>query len=127
MNHNFAPGYTANVGNFVPDNLIADGYPIVTEAVTVLSGQNLVRGALVGKITASGKIVLSLSAAADGSQTPYGILSEDVDASSSDKASVIYIAGAFNKTKVTFGTGHTAASTLNALRDSNIYLRDVVA
>ena len=35
---------------------------------------------VVGRVTASSKYVLSASAAADGSQTPAGILSDDIDA-----------------------------------------------
>lgn len=117
---NFQPGFTSDA--FSPDLLIAGDHPIRTVPVTILSGQNLVRGALLGKITATGKCNLSLSAAADGSQVPYAILVEAVNASSGDKQGLAYIAGDFNANQVTFGTGHTAASVRDALAAKSIYL-----
>lgn len=36
---------------YTPDNLLAGDYPAVTDIVTILSGQNLTRGALLGKVT----------------------------------------------------------------------------
>lgn len=109
------------------DNLIAgDNVFLVTEPVTILAGQNLARGALLGRITASGKYISSLSAAADGSQTPTAILAETIDATAADKAAIVYLAGEFNENKVLFGTGHTIASTKAGLRDNNIYLKSAV-
>ena len=70
------------------DNLIAGSVPISTDRETLLSGQNLERGALLGKITASGasqgKLKQCDSSAVEGSQTPYAILMEDTDASLAD-------------------------------------------
>ncbi len=65
---------------YTPDGLVIAGVPPVARSVTILSGQNLVRGALIGMVTASSKYVLSLSGAADGSQVPDLILAEDCDA-----------------------------------------------
>lgn len=115
-----------NVGNHIPDGLHAGDFPIRTEKVTVIAGQNLTRGALLGKISASGKVNLSLSAAGDGSQTPYAILAEDVDATSADKEATAYISGDFNQDAITYGTAHTAASVKAGLRSLNIYLHDPV-
>lgn len=122
----FNPEFNGAEGTYVPDTLIAGDHPIRTLGVTVLSGQNLTRGALVGKITTGGKVILSLSAAADGSQTPYGILGEDVNASGGDKVSFVYLCGDFNSREMTFGTGHTVASVRDGLRDKSIYLHDAV-
>lgn len=113
-------------GTYTPDSLHAGDFPIRTEIVTVITGQNLTRGALLGKITASGKVNLSLSAAGDGSQTPYAILAEDVDATSADKTGVAYISGDFNSTAITYGTAHTADTVKAGLRDINIYLHTPV-
>lgn len=114
-------------GTFTPDDLIAGDFPVRTRKVTLISGQNVVRGAVLGIITASGKYNLSLAAAGDGSNTPRAIAAEDVDATGGDKDLVVYISGDFNETKLTFGTGHTAASTREGLRDQNIYLTKPVA
>lgn len=122
----FTPSYNASAGTYTPDRLHAGDFPIRTFGVTLVSGQNLTRGALVGVIAASGKATLSLSAASDGSQTPVGILAEDCDASGGDKATLIYISGDFNTRAMTFGTGHTAASTRLGLAARGIYTTDAV-
>jgi len=108
---------------FTPDNLIAGDQNIITDPITVISGQTIVRGALLGKITASGKYNLSLSAAGDGSEVPVAIAAEAVDASGGDKVSVAYLTGEFNEDQVTYGTGHTKASTKAALRSLGIFLK----
>lgn len=89
---------------------------------TLLSGQNLLRGALVGKVTATGKYVLSLAASSDGSQAPIGVLVHDTDASAGDVEALVYDRGDFNQAAMTFGAGHTAASVRDALRDAGIFI-----
>jgi|DewCreStandDraft_5_1066085.scaffolds.fasta_scaffold00555_27 hypothetical protein len=122
---NLQPKFTTE--SYTPDRLHAGDFPIRTLDVTIASGQNLVRGALLGKITASGKYVLSLAAAIDGSQTPVAILAEDVDATGGDKSGIVYISGDFSETAITYGTGHTADSVRAGLRDLNIYLHKPVS
>ena len=110
-------------GTYSPDALIAGNHHLlVGRKVTVLSGQNLVRGAVIGKITASGKYVLSLTASADGSQTPDLILAEDCNASGGDKQAMAYARGDFNSAALTLGTAHTVASITEGLRAKGITL-----
>jgi len=109
-----------------PDNLLAADYPAVTDIVTVVTGQNLTRGAVLGKITASGKYSLCDSAAADGSQAPQVILAEDCDASVADQQAPVYLSGAFQESALTFGGADTADTHRAALRDLNIYLKKSV-
>jgi len=92
--------------------------------VTILSGQVLLRGAVLGKITASSKYILSLSAAVDGSEVPDLILAEDCDATAGDKVGVAYEAGVFNSDAIILGTAHTIASVRAGLRDRGIHLVD---
>lgn len=107
----------------VPDRLVAqNAHLLIDEPIVLISGQNLLRGALLGKITASGKYTLSLSASGDGSQTPVAILAEDTNAAAGDKNTVAYFRGDFDASAVIFGTGHTAASTKAGLRTNNIEL-----
>ncbi len=118
-----------NEGTFTPDNLLAGDYPRVTDTVTLVSGQNLGRGAVLGKITASGKYTLSLAAAEDGSEDPCAVLAAATDASGGDKKTAIYQTGEFNQDALTFGTGHskTTAATRDALRALGIFLKTIVA
>jgi len=105
------------------DKLVAgNAHLLVAKSITLISGQNLVRGAVLGKITASGKYNLSLSAAADGSQTPDLVLAEDCNASAGDKTALAYSRGDFNVNALTIGTAHTAASITEGLRAKGIVL-----
>lgn len=111
-------------GVYVEENsLFAGDLDAIERAVTILTGQNLTRGSVLGRVTASGKYVLSLSASADGSQTPRAILAHDVDATAADKGAVVYEAGTFDENKLILGTGHTVASIRDGLRGLGIHLR----
>lgn len=59
------------------------------DKVTLISGQNLAAGTVLGKITASGKYTLHDAAAADGSQTAAAILYDATDASAGDTPCVV--------------------------------------
>lgn len=112
---------------FTPDRLIAGLTQIVTENMVLITGQNLKRGSVVGRITASGKATLSLSAAGDGSQVPYGILLDDYDATAGDVGGCgVMVKGEFNDNAIILGTGHTILSVHDALRDGGIYLKPSV-
>lgn len=102
-----ASGFT-DQGEYKPCNLLAGEYPRIERIITIASGSNLIKGAVLGRITASGKFVLSASGASDGSETPDAILAETVDASAQDKQAVVYFSGEFNENALQLGTGHTA-------------------
>ena len=100
------------------DNLLAGDYPAVTDIRTVVTGQTLTRGAVLGKITASGKYTLCDSTGADGSEAPVCILAEDCDASGGDLNA---------EGQLTFGGSDAADDHRDALRDLNIYLKKAVS
>lgn len=109
-----------------PDALIAGNAELlVHDSITLISGQNLTRGTVLGKITASGKYNKSLSAAADGSQTPVAVLAEDCDASGGDKVTLAYARGDFRADKLILGTAHTLASIRDGLRAKGIWIINV--
>lgn len=119
-----AAAYTATTST--PDGLIAgNANLLVHESITLISGQNLLRGTVLGKITAGGKYNKSLSAAVDGSQTPWAILAEDCDASAGDKVTVAYFRGDFRADKLILGASHTVASIKQGLRDKQIEIINV--
>jgi hypothetical protein len=116
-------GYESEGSSPLDDQLIAStGGQLIGRKYTLITGQSVVRGAVLGIITASGKANLSLSAAADGSQTPFGIAAQTVDATAADKEILIYTRGNFNEHKITVGAGHTLASIREGLRGKGIYL-----
>lgn len=108
---------------YSPDSLLAGNADLlVGRKVTLITGQNLLRGAVLGKITASGKYNLSLSAAVDGSETPDLILAEDTDATAADVEAMAYSRGDFNENSLTIGTAHTADSIREGLRVKGVTL-----
>ena len=110
-------------GEYKPCNLLAGEYPRIERIITIASGSNLAKGAVLGRITASGKFVLSAAGASDGSETPDAILAETVGASAEDKQAVVYFSGEFNENALTLGTGHTLESIRAVLRSKSIFLR----
>lgn len=112
---------------YAPDRLIAgNAHLLVGRNVTIKSGQNLKRGAVIGKVTADGKYILSLAAAVDGSQTPDLVLADDVDATAGDVVGGAYARGDFNANALTLGTGHTVASIAEGLRAKGITILSAI-
>jgi len=108
------------------DGLIAGDFPITTDRATLLSGQDLERGALLGKITASGadrgKLKQCDSAAIDGSAEPFGILVEDCDASDGDKICDVYLTGEFNGAMIGTLTGDDIDDFKDRLRGHLLFV-----
>lgn len=95
------------------DNIFAatQVQPVTATAATVLSGEGvLARGSVMGRVSASGKLKLVNSSSDDGSQNPYGILADGVDATSADATGVIFLTGEFNSDALVFGGTDTAAT-----------------
>ena len=107
------------------DGLLIGEHPVTSRQITLLSGENRARGAVLGKITATGKYKLSDPGAVDGSQTPDSILAEDTDASAADKATIAYFTGGFDESKLVLGGAHTADSIREGLRVKGIHLINV--
>lgn len=119
-----AAGVT-NEGTYAPDKLF--DRDTVTRKRTIAAGAGILpRGTLIGKITASGKYLKSVAAAVDGSEAPDAILLEPVDATAADVDAAVALAGTFGTQGVTFGAGHTAASTEAVLRTKDIYLQNTI-
>lgn len=104
-------------------NILSDE-DVTTRKVTILTGQNLGTGAVLGKITATGKYVLSLAASNDGSEVPDMILAQDTDASAADAEAIAYETCTVVATALTLGAGHTIASIREGLRDKGIKIDD---
>lgn len=115
------------VDTLSPDRaLILGRDDVVSRRIIVAAGRVLDRGALLGRVTATGKHVLSAAAASDGSQTAVAILAEPVDASSADRETVAHFAGTFNERALVYGAGQTAASVRDALQARGIKLMGMV-
>ena len=114
------------LGTFTPDNLLAGDFPRVTQAVTVASGNVLLRGTVLGRITASGKCAAVDSTQEDGSESPFAVLVDDVDATSEDKPGLAYLTGEFNEESLIFGGTDTADDHRDGCRALSIFLKQPV-
>ncbi len=125
MDVNMNPGLVTE-GTHVPDQLSGGDYPVATDTVTIKQGEVRLRGAVLGKITATGKYILSASAAVDGSQNPTVVLLQDVDATAADQLAPVLTSGEVNEYALILGAGHTVASIKDALRLLSIYIKKTV-
>ncbi len=114
------------LGTYTHDSLIGGDFPLVTAEVTVLDGQDISRGALMGIVTASGKAIISDSAASDGSEVAYGVLTEDVNADGADVVSSVYLTGQFNDQALSFGGSDTVDDRRADMRALSMFARAYV-
>lgn len=117
---NIRAGGLNNEGSFTPDELVVSVEQ--TGKRTFAAGHGLVaRGTVMGKITASGKLIPAVAAANDGSQTPYMVSAEDVD-TTADADGIVFISATLNQNHLVYGAGHTAATVFDPLRAVDIHL-----
>ena len=105
-----------HTGEFIGELALGAGYHI--DNVTVLSGQDLVAGAVLGKITASGKYVAYDNAGTDdGRRTAAGILFGAVDASGGDVVGQALLRGPaiVNRRDLTWAAGVDATEQAAAI------------
>lgn len=113
--------------DFGNDILVAgNAHLLVARSITVKSGEDLQRGAVIGK-DGDGKYLLSASGAADGSEVPDLILAQDVDATGGDAPAIAYSRGDFSESALILGTGHDLDSIREGLRAKGIILTPVQA
>lgn len=110
------------------DNLVVGGWPTTTQRETLLSGQNVVRGEALGKITASGKLVTWGSGGADdGHRTFYGLAAEDTDATSGDTSVPVYKTGKFMQNGITISGEASADDVTDIIEPGRDYGIVIVA
>lgn len=112
---------------FTYDNLFAGKVQPVVSGSETITGAALTRGTVLGRITASGKLVAVNDSLTNGAETPYAVLAEDVDASGADAVAPVYYTGEFNEDAVTFGDDDTVADHKVAARNIGIFFKPVVS
>jgi hypothetical protein len=72
---------------------------------TLISGQNLPAGSVLGRVTSTGKVTMVAPAAGDGSQTAIAVLIAAVDASAGDAPCAILVGPSeVNNSDLNWGT-----------------------
>ena len=104
-------------GRYAGEFIVSEGNgKISRETITVLSSQTLQAGAVLGKVTASGKYKALDPAAADGPQSAAGIVYDAVDASTADAEGVGVVRLAeVNAAELVWPGGITAGQKTTAL------------
>ena len=119
-----APGIAAET--YLPDQLIAGRFPLVTTNITLAAG-TLQRGTVLGQVTATGNYIESVATASDGSQNPVGILADYADASGGAVIAPMYETGEFNQDKLVYDASWTIATLQPKLRPLSIFLKTFVS
>ena len=113
-------------GTYTPVELFAGDADVVTEEETVVLGQNLAKLTVVGKVTATNKLVAWDPAAVDGSQVAYGILTQAANAVAADVNLGVYTGGFFNHAALVWPVGvATFAARKAAFAGKSIHIGQV--
>jgi hypothetical protein len=104
-------------GRYAGEFVVSEGNGRISrETITVLSGETLEAGAVLGKVTASGKYKALDPAAVDGSEAAAGVLYGAVDASAADAEGVAIMRLAeVNGAELVWPAGITAGQKTTAL------------
>lgn len=95
-------------------------------------GQKLKAGSVLGRVAATGKLVLSAAAAGDGSQTPIAVLNQNVNTydvdgvTPRDTPMSVIVHGTLNGSALVLGAGHSLATVTEPLRANGIHLGNAV-
>lgn len=114
-------------GKYTPDSLIAGfNIPILVNGLKIKKGQGeLKRGTVIG-VLKTGEGVAVDKSKDDGSNIPFGILTDDVD-TTEDITATVYTSGLFNKNALYFGgKGDKVTDYEDKLRELGIFLRKVI-
>lgn len=112
-----------HLGRFDYQSLFAGSYPRADIIVTLKAGQIYPLGSVLGRDTASGVCALVDSTKSDGTETVYGILSEEVDATDEDRESVAYVTGEYVEQRLTFGGNDDPDTHRAAAEEKHIFFR----
>ncbi len=106
-----------------PQMFAGDEPSVSTIPGTLTSGQNLVAGTVLGRVTATGAYSQATLAGVDGTAVWTAVLVHDIDASGGAKPCEVYVAGCFNTDWLTWPGSITAAQKLGAFDSSKLVHR----
>lgn len=115
-----------NIGTLNADNLFIDGkFPVDAVGIIIASGEGVLsRGTVVAMNETTEKCVILGTTPSGGEVlTPYGIICDEVDATSADTFTMVYRSGHFNRNALIVEENYEMTSKDEAaLRDGGIYL-----
>jgi hypothetical protein len=116
-----------NITNWTSNGLVIAGPVYGDVTATVTGAETWPQGAVLGKVTASGKYVRYASGASDGSQIPMAVVDAPaVFTASGDKVVRVLISGQVRQGKLVDAVGGAlTAAAIDSLRDYTIIARPV--
>lgn len=107
------------------DNLIGDG-EFKTLIHVLLSGENVVRGEVLGYNTSTNKLETYDSSGSNGVNIPYGIAVADIDASAGDLNCSVYVFGEFKIIGLVFSNSGDSADQafIRKAKTENLFIKD---
>ena len=112
------------IGRFDFSPILAGDFPKVTNEVILATGSVYQQGSVLGKVTASGLCVLVNSANSDGSEKPYAVLAETVDATTVEAKGVAWLTGEFARAHLIFGGSDAWETHEQAAREVSIFFKE---
>lgn len=123
---NFLASSDLSAGSYTPENLLAGESDVITKPDTIAQAGAIAQFTVMGRISASGKLVKSVQTANDGSQNPVAILVEDVNSTAGDITAPVYVAGEFLIDALVWDASWTTdALKLAAFGDKGIVVKKV--
>lgn len=115
--------YVRDIGECKRNTILGSiNYPLVTETIELESDQGVLKkGAILGKVTSSGKYKLVKTTGDDGSQNPNCVLAHDVDTETMTTVTC-YTSGKFNLSQVYIEDNDNILKCIEGLRLLNIYV-----
>lgn len=92
---------TTEISMSRPAFVASDTYGPVLLPATIAAGADLVKGTILGRVTASGKLVAYTAGNSDGSQTPVAVLGENAAAATADVDAIVCLAGVYAEVSMT--------------------------
>ena len=119
-----------NIGTLKADNLFIDEkFPVDAVGIIIASGEGLLsRGTVVAMNETTGKsVILGTTPSGGEILTPYGIICDDVDATSADTFTMVFRSGHFNRNALIVEENYEMTSKdESALRNGGIYLSNAM-
>lgn len=123
---NFLASSDLSAGSYTPENLLAGESDLITKPDVIAQAGAIATLTVLGRITASGKLIKSVRTAVDGSQNAVAILVEDVDTTAADVTAPVYVAGEFLMEALVWDASwDTEARKLSAFGDRGIVIKKV--
>jgi len=110
------------------DNLVLGGVSPLTDVKTLASGQSVVRGQVLGKLTSGGNLAAYVSTNNDGTGTAFSVAAETVDATGGAKPILFFRLAELSEDALVFSASGDSATEVvkDALAARSVFIKKTV-